>query len=355
MPITDEILDVIGGPANASSDNQNTNTNANTNENTFNFADFLKGAFEGAFEQTINLGASEHVADAYTDAADKALDYQYQVHNDTRDDLEPYRTAGEASINAGLLDQATSDLSLDPFNLNPVNTGVSTETGIDPRLWQGFEGLTDLEAKTGQWGDANLITRGSDEYNLLTDDAIQNVMNQYTARGKSNTNEAKDNATRAMIRAIGDIENINNSRLNQEMSKRASDLGVSEKQRSTEAYEQLTEGDTFFAQQSAKREQMWKELFSEGQTEIENMFRDNDQRMTRRSQVLQELLGTDAQTFSKLMEIANMGGNAAARTGSINSGLAPNVADIYGGVGAVNAGNASNQAEVLKSILSGMF
>ena len=349
----------------------------------------------------INIYGQREAAEAAERQAKMGIDWAKELTALTRGDLDPFRQVGVDAIQEGdVLGKAmrelippSGDLREGVWDLDP-DISV-TGQGPSPDVWGGYEGLTemlrdpqfqdlrDIEAKTGweQFNEQNLIQKGGSEYEQLLQDAMTSSENRFAARGKFGTQEAADSAMKSMLRSMGEIEGINTSRLQQEMSRRGLDYNISSGERGQlfgedlatnefmkslgletrqqEVGEQLSQAQTQFAQQADRREMLWKEIFSEEQTEFENILRAREQEfgqgVTEQQIDFQNLLAGDQQEFNKLMQLVNTGGSAAARTGSIAAGMAPSIMGQYESIGDVLGTGKQEQYGILSKLLGDIF
>ena len=327
VPTPDSLLDKVTGGL---GDILNTNVGGSAN-----IGDILGGG--------INFYGQQQAAEAYERSAGKALDWQKQL----QEKQEPFRQAGVDAL-PGLAGANNSDLSADPReNLNTLNpdSNVRGQMAPDKDAFGGFEGLREFDGRTGDW-DYGQIERGSDEWNLTTQDAIRMAENQDKARGKLNTQQARDSAFKSFIRAQGDIENVNASRLNQEMSRRSSDFGISSAQRGQESEEQKSSSQLGFEQYNKNRDRAFQEVAFDEQTTFDNRQAENAEQMQVRNQYWQELLGGDDQEWRKFFETARLGSSASAN----QAAAATNAADILGAQGTVDVTAETGKWQALSSL-----
>ena len=196
----------------------------------------------------------------------------------------------------------------------------------------------------------------------------------------------------SMLRSMGEIEGINQSRLQQEMSRRGIDFDISSGERGQlfgedfnigsrafgedlatsefmkslgldtrqqEVAEQLSQGQTQFAQQAERRDQLWRELFAEEETTFENRLRAGEQQFGQNAAMQQidwnNLLQGDQQEFSKLMQLVNTGQSSAAQTGSIAAGMAPGIMNQYAGLGDIAGASTGAGYDILADVLGDIF
>jgi hypothetical protein len=314
----------------------------------------------------VNFYGEKEAAEAYERAAGKDLKWQKNVFRKIDDWLEPYRTMAEGKTGE-ISTAASADLALgedapmaevwDGFeNLPGLKGSSNLKRSTDPR-----SGLSDILATTGQWGDANLITEGSDAYNLLTDDAVERAKNWAGARGKYNTQEAQDAAQKSLLRSVGEIEGINQSRLTQEMARRGMDYDMSSGKRGQLFGEGFDLGTRDFRESLAANEfdRMLKsgkraQLAGEQEGEARTKF---DMNTALRGQLWNEMMGEDAQEFEKLLKLWTTGENAAAQTGVTSTNLSRQISEVFQGLGANDSSSTANQwaqgGDLLSSILSG--
>lgn len=296
----------------------------------------------------INFYGQQEAAEAYERSADKALEWQKQLS----DYQDPYRKAGQwaAGPGGGLVNRTNRQVNADPREtLNPLDptSNARGEAGADPEAFGGFENLREFEGQTGDWNYGQ-IERGSDEWSLMTDDAVRMAENASKARGRLSTQEAKDSAFKSYIRAQGDIEDLNTSRLNQEMSRRGYDRDTAAGQRSQEAGEQLSASQEKFKNLSENRDRAFKELFADDTAEFERSKAANEQKLQERNQYWQELLGEDQHEWQKFFEVARLGQSAA----SGSAAAATNASNIYSGQAGVNAASTAGGYEALANMFS---
>jgi DNA anti-recombination protein RmuC len=225
---------------------------------------------------------------------------------------------------------------------------VTSTLGDRPEAFGGFEDLREFEGKTGDW-DYGQITEGSDAWNQLTDDAIRMAENAKKARGRLGTQEAKDSALKSMIRAMGDIENVNLQRLDQETTRRGYDRDTAASQRAQEAGEQLSSSQLSFQQLADRRNQAFREKFADEQATFERSMAANDQQLAERQQYWNELVGSDMQEWQKLFEQARLGQSGASGAAT----AATNASNILSGQALAGAAGAqskySNIADIFRS------
>lgn len=309
----------------------------------------------GILEGGINIYGASEQADAIKYGADKAWNEIARQYNLTRDDLADERNIGDRAINEGLWGKTTRTLSPDAReNLRTLNPNMTTGvagTGM-PEAFGGYDNLRDFEGQTGNW-DYGQIAPGSPAYEQLMKDAVRMAENSSKARGRLNTQEARDSAFKSYVRAMGDVENLNASRLQQEMARRGYDRDTAAAERGQQAEEQLSSSQLAFAQNADNRDRLFRELLTEKQGTFANTLAANQQQMDTRAQYFQELLGVDAQEFEKLMRVAGMGADASARTGQIGASGWDSLASIAGANAGAKADYIGSVSDAFKDIIEG--
>ena len=384
----------------------------------------------GILEGGINFYGQQEAADAAKEAAIYGIDANTALQDQVRSDLNPFKQAGIDAMGRYTddsiivkarenVDPLTGNIQAGQFGLSPdidvyggqqgtvfdgyknlanLFTGSDFTQGSDPRQQVDADGnpiLNKIQATTGGWDEfaqKNLISQGSDQWNQMINDEMTRRENMSAARGRLNTTQARDESMQGMLRAVGQMEGINQARTNQELGRRASDFGLSSGQRqqlfgedfsvgsrgfgedlATAQYktqaaqdnrvsamnEQLSEAVTQFDQQQTRREDIWNKLFAEEQTSFTNRLGANEQMF---NQLLQEkqidwnmLQQGDAQEFNKLMQLINMGQSSAAQTGSIAAGIQPSSANLYGQTANLQGAATGSAYEALGDMFGGMF
>ena len=309
------------------------------------FTDAISGIVDGLSQggqnddllpQIIDYFENRSETNAYRDVGEQQIQHARDIFDQIRTDLQPYRTAGEAAApdlyNAASTSPDRSTLTgfRDQQNIDPtvdINTLVNDQDLLD-RTFGGFRDLSAIDVDTSPID--GLITQGSQEWQDIVDEQVRQMSNMQLAKGKFGSGETVvDLMPRAMNLALGQIEGINNSRTNQALAKRASDFNQTSGARRQLAGEQLDASSLGFGQISNARDQMFRDAFNNTTSTIANQFGLNDQMFgqdtARRDQMWRELLQEDTLDFDKLMQLATMGQNAATQTGNAAVSLSPGV------------------------------
>lgn len=335
-----------------------------------NITEWLKGAFASAnigdiLSGGINFYGQQEAAEAYERAAQGQLDLNRKLIQQMRNDLEPYRTQGELTA-TGLAEAAQDNptrddlpgfrdqLEIDP-NLD-LDTGISRED-LMAAQFDGFENLPNMIAETGDVG--GLLRPGTPAYEALMEEAARRVNNAQAAGGKLGSGQTVELMADALTRQRGNIEGINQSLINQELAQRRSDFALSGGKRQQLVGEQLSEADREFGQLSGIRDQIFRELLAEEGAEFGNTMAVNDQMFAqdsaKRAQFWQELLGLDAREFEKLMQVSNLGANAAARQGQQAASLSPQFSDALGAQLLGNLTGNQGRTNLIDNIVQSIF
>ena len=313
----------------------------------------------------INFYGQKEAAEAYRDAAKEGIASNEQALAQLRGDLDPFREMGVNAI-PGAVDAATTNLQtpdqpLDVFqgynNIQDLYTDSNLQFSGDSR-----EGLDPLSANVGGWdqfAQDNLIQRGGDQWNLLQDDARVRAENMSASRGRLNTQEARDSSLKSMLRNTGEMENINQSRLNQELARRGSDFGISSGARGQLFGEDFDLGSRRFGEGLSADQLQGSEARANRQSQMGQQITEADARFSqqsqRRDQLWKELLGEDAQSYEKLMGLVGLGQNSAAQTGSGAVNLAGYNSRIYNDMADVQGTRVGEQFKNLGDIFGGLF
>jgi len=331
-PVSDE-EDPVSGPGDWLGDILSTGTN--------NISTNLGGILEGG----INMYASDKMGEAYEKASEDALAWQRELQEWQR----PFWEHGKGAL-PGLTDainnQLTPDARVGSPNLNTdpdwiegatslygLNVEPNVRSGMtDPQAFQGYQNLQDFAGQGGNWNYGQITRPGTrqaapsgptltdptnapvagpsqagfgagqpSEWDILTGDAIRMAENRSKARGRLNSQEARDSAFKSYVRAMGDIEGLNQSRLAQELQRRAYDRDTAMGTRQQQAAEQGSAAQMAFDQLTRNRERAFSELFAEDQAKFDRKLAGNEQRMDVRRQYFGEKAAEDEAQFARKM------------------------------------------------------